>query len=129
MNKKIIIPQKSKDKYDKWHFAPAVESQGFVFVSGCTGNKPDGTISDNAEEQFRQSFLTIEESLTEAGLTFDHVVEITSYHIGLKKNLRTFMKVKDEFIKAPYPAWTAIGISELAVEGAIIEISVIATKE
>ena len=37
------------------------------------------------------------------------------------------MKVKDEFIKAPFPAWTAIGISELAVEKAIIEISVTAT--
>ncbi len=84
-------------------------------------------ISDNESDQFRQAFLTIEKSLTEAGLTFDNIVEITSYHIGLKKHLRAFTKIKDEFIKAPYPAWTAVGISELAVEGGIIEISVTAT--
>ena len=129
MNKQIIVPSDLKDKYTKWHFAPAVKSNGFLFVSGCTGTRPDGTISNKVEEQFRQSFLTIEKSLLEAGLTFDHVVEMTSYHIGLKKNLKVFMEVKDEFIKAPYPAWTAIGISELAVEGGIIEISVTATMQ
>ncbi|GEM_PF-3684789 len=43
MNKQVIIPKDLKYYYDKLHFAPAVESQGFVFVSGCTGVKMDGT--------------------------------------------------------------------------------------
>ena len=74
--------------------------------------------------------ISEEKALIEARLSFEHVVEITSYHIGLRRHLKDFMKVKDElFIKAPYPAWTAIGISELAIKGAIIEISVTATKE
>jgi enamine deaminase RidA (YjgF/YER057c/UK114 family) len=36
--------------------------------------------------------------------------------------------VKDEFISPPYPAWTAIGVSELITEGVLIEIRVIAKR-
>jgi enamine deaminase RidA (YjgF/YER057c/UK114 family) len=38
------------------------------------------------------------------------------------------MRVKDAFVFAPYPAWTAIGITELITEGALIEIRVIARR-
>lgn len=126
MNKKPIIPPGFNVKYDVWHFSPAIESGEFVFVSGCTGNRPDGTISQVATEQFEQTFLTIEKTLAAAHLTLDDIVEMTTYHVGLKKQLKSFMNVKDKYINKPYPAWTAIGISELAVDDAIIEIKVTA---
>ncbi len=53
---------------------------------------------------------------------------MTTYHVELQKNLKEFMRVKDEFIIEPYPAWTAIGVSELAVADAVIEIRVIARR-
>jgi enamine deaminase RidA (YjgF/YER057c/UK114 family) len=34
--------------------------------------------------------------------------------------------VKDRYVEAPYPAWTAIGVVELAVSGALVEIRVTA---
>ena len=33
-----------------------------------------------------------------------------------------------EFVAAPYPAWTAIGVSELITEGTIVEIRLIARR-
>jgi enamine deaminase RidA (YjgF/YER057c/UK114 family) len=123
---KPIIPSAVKAKYDRWHFSPAVESGGFLFVSGCTGMRPDGTSSEDVRDQFRQAFKTVEMSLTEAGLTFSDVVEMTTYHVGLKGHFEDFAAVKDEFIAEPYPAWTAIGVSELAADGAVIEIKVTA---
>jgi enamine deaminase RidA (YjgF/YER057c/UK114 family) len=36
------------------------------------------------------------------------------------------MKVKDKYMQAPYPAWTAIGITELAFPGGLVEIKIIA---
>ena len=126
MKKKPIIPPGSRDKYDKWHFSPAVESGGFLFVSGCTGTRPDGTISTDVREQFRQAFKTVETSLVAGGLTYSDVVEMTSYHVGLAEHFAEFMLVKDEFIEEPYPAWTAIGVSGLAADGALIEIKVTA---
>lgn len=126
MDKKTIIPEDIRGKYDNWHFSPAIESGGFLFVSGCTGTKLDGTISENPEDQFYQAFETVKKSLVQAGLTFSHVVEMITYHVGLRSHLDKFKKVKDEYIVEPYPAWTAVGVSELAVEGAIIEIKVTA---
>ena len=46
----------------------------------------------------------------------------TTFHVGLREHLGTFVKVKDRYIEAPYPAWTAIGVVELAVPGALVEI-------
>jgi enamine deaminase RidA (YjgF/YER057c/UK114 family) len=37
-----------------------------------------------------------------------------------------FMSVRDEFLSSPWPAWTAIGITELALPGAHVEIRVMA---
>ena len=124
--KKSIAPSDLKGYYLDWHFSPAIESGGFIFVSGCTGTMPDGSVSADFVEQVRQAFRKVEKSLLEASLTFDDVVEMTTYHVGLRRQLADFRRVKDEFMVEPYPAWTAIGVSELAVEGALVEIRVIA---
>jgi enamine deaminase RidA (YjgF/YER057c/UK114 family) len=36
------------------------------------------------------------------------------------------MKIRDEFISEPWPAWTAIGCTDLAAPGARVEIRVTA---
>ena len=126
MDKKSIVPPALQSCYTDWHFSPAIKSGDFLFVSGCTGAMPGEPISPNIEEQIRNSFRKIEISLNETGLTFSDVVDMTTYHVGLKEHLEDFKRIKDEFIHEIYPALTAIGISELVVEGALIEIRVIA---
>jgi len=126
MSKKLIIPEDLKGKYHDWHYAPAVASNGFLFVSGCTGKRLDGSISDDITEQIRQAFVTVKMSLDEAGITFSDVVELISYHVGLNEHMEEFMAIRDEFISEKYPAWTAIGVSELSVQGAKIEVRVTA---
>ena len=37
-------------------------------------------------------------------------------------DMNKFSKVKAEFISENYPAWTAIGVSELVMPGLLIEI-------
>jgi len=64
--------------------------------------------------------------LEKAELSFSDIVEMTTYHVNLNLHLDEFRKAKDEFIVKPYPAWTAIGVSELALLDALIEIRVIA---
>ena len=68
-------------------------------------------------------------NLAEAGLSFDDVVEMTTYHVDLRKHLEAFIKVKDEHVSTPYPAWTAIGVSELITEGTLVEIRIIARRQ
>ena len=111
-----------------WHLAPVLDTDDFVFLSGITGARPDLSVSLEPEEQFRDAFRFVQANLAAAGMHLSHVVEMTSYHVGLRKHLDTFIKVKDEFIVEPYPAWTAVGVSELITAGTLVEIRVIARR-
>jgi enamine deaminase RidA (YjgF/YER057c/UK114 family) len=105
-----------------------LDTGDFVFLSGITGARPDLSVSLEPEEQFRDAFRFVQANLAAAGIDLSHVVEITSYHVGLRKHLDTFIKVKDEFIVEPYPAWTAVGVSELITAGTLVEIRAIARR-
>jgi enamine deaminase RidA (YjgF/YER057c/UK114 family) len=113
----------------QWHLSPVLDTGELVFLSGVTGCRPDGTVANDPEEQFRDAFQFLSDTLGAAGLTFDDVVEMATYHVGLRKNLSAFIKVKDEFVRAPYPAWSAIGTTELITEGTLAEIRVICLRQ
>ena len=113
---------------EDWHLSPALDTGDFVFFSGVTGARADLTVAEEPETQIREAFGVLKETLASAGLTFDDVVEMTTYHVDLRTHLQAFTKVKDEFVRAPYPAWSAIGVSELITEGTIVEIRVIARR-
>ena len=114
----LILPESMQKSYENFHFAPARRHDGVLYCSGQIGT------GETAEDEFRNAWQLVGEILNEAGLDYSNIIEFTSYHVGLQQHLAEFMKVKDEFIKAPYPAWTAIGVSELAVPGARVEIRV-----
>lgn len=127
MSRDVILPDQSKASYDNFHFAPAVRSsKGLIFCSGQIGVGENGSVPKSPEEEFRNAWAAVGQLLAEAGLTFDNIIEFTSFHVGLQEHLADFMKVKDEVLSAPWPAWTAIGITELALPGARVEIRVVA---
>ena len=113
---------------EDWHLAPVRDTGEWVFLSGVTGTSPDGVLSLDPEQQFEDTFLALAEQLEAAGLRLPDIVEMTTYHVDLRRHLRTFVAVKDRHIVAPYPAWSAIGVSELITEGTLIEIRVIARR-
>lgn len=118
----IIVPEGWQRVYDEWHFSPAVKIDGKVYLSGVVAGPRDG---DEAEG-YRRAWQRISEILHASGATLDDIVEITSFHTALQAQLPVFSAVKDEFIKEPYPAWTAIGITELATPRGTVEIKVVA---
>lgn len=120
----LILPETMQVSYDNFHFAPGQKHNGIVYVSGQIGTGAGGKVPESAEEEFRNAWAGVGEILKTAGLDYSNIFEFTSYHVGLQEHIGTFMKVKDEFVKEPYPAWTAIGITELAVPGARVEIRV-----
>ena len=124
--KNVVIPKGMENYYNDFHFAPAVKDGNRLYCSGVIGVGPDGKASADPETQFTQAFELVKSVLTTAGLSFADVIEMTTFHVGLQKNLTTFMKIKDKYMQTPYPAWTAIGITELAFPGGLVEIKVIA---
>lgn len=123
-----IIPKAMQGYYDDWRMSPGLACNGFVFMTGFTGVAPDGTLSRNPEAQIRQAFAQVASVLEEAGLDFGHVVEMTTYHVGLRDHLDLFKSIRAEYVKEPYPAWTAIEVAGFASEGTVIEIKVIARQ-
>ena len=122
----VVIPQGMEVFYDRLHFAPAVRDRDRLYCAGVIGIGPDGKAAEDPETQFTQAFESLGSVLTAAGVSFADVVDVTTFHVGLQQHLRAFSKVKDRHLREPYPAWTAIGVSELAVPGGLVEIKVVA---
>jgi enamine deaminase RidA (YjgF/YER057c/UK114 family) len=122
---KEVIPAWMKPIYETYHFAPAVIDGDHLRCSGMIGFRPDLSVPEDPTAQFTLAFENLR-GLAEAGRTFANVTEMTTYHVGLRAHMQAFTAVKDKFMSAPYPAWTAVGISELASPGALVEIQVTA---
>lgn len=124
-----IIPAAMQSFYDNYHFAPAVLDGDHVRCSGVIGfNLADGSVPDDPAAQFALAFENLNEVLTAAGVTYADIIEMTTFHVGLQAHLEAFLEAKDRYLKEPYPAWTAIGITELAVTGGLVEIRVTARR-
>jgi enamine deaminase RidA (YjgF/YER057c/UK114 family) len=123
---KTIVPEWMKPIYEAHHFAPAVLDGEVLRCSGMVGLTWDLQVPAEPKEQFTLAFANAHAVLAEAGLSFADVTEITSYHVGLTAHLEIFTEVKDDYVHEPYPAWTAVGVTELAVPGALVEIQITA---
>ncbi len=123
-----IVPAGMQYFYDDWHMSPGLACNGFVFLTGVTGESPDGTLAKEPETQFRQAFAAVASILEAGGTDVGSIVEMTSYHVGLRGHIDVFRSVRDEFVREPYPAWTAIEVVGLISEDAIVELRVIARQ-
>lgn len=122
MSRDVVIPKGMESYYNDFHFAPARKDGDRLFCSGQIGVGEGYKCADDPETQFTQAFEHCKTTLEAAGASFDDVVEMTTFHVGLQQHINAFMKVKDRYMKDPYSAWTAIGITELAFPGALVEI-------
>lgn len=129
MKKRALFPVGSEASSAQIKVSPGVVSGSHVFLTGMTGSRPNGTMPSSLEEQFHRAFEKIGETLQEAGLAFDSIVEMTTYHIGLRDHFDTFNAVRAQYVDDPYPAWTAVEVAGLRREGAVVEIRAIAAIE
>lgn len=123
MNERVI-PSSMQNSYDRFHFAPGVKVGDLLLCSGQIGTGADGRCPEDPAEQFQLAFQHVQTLLEEAGGDLSNVVEMTTFHVDMGEHLGTFMKVKDEYMNEPYCAWTAIGCTELAMPGGLVEIRV-----
>lgn len=75
--------------------------------------------------QTRKVFENMKAVLAAAGLGLADVVEIVSYHTDMAA-LGDVAAVKAEYLPSDFPAWTAVGVTALALPGQLIEIKGIA---
>jgi enamine deaminase RidA (YjgF/YER057c/UK114 family) len=108
-------------------YSPAIIADGsrVLFISGQGPRDFDVDI----ETQIRQTFEQIQAIVNEAGGTVQNLVMLRAYFLNMARDLAAFRKVRQEFLVEPYPAATAVGVSELAVAGLEVEIEAVAVVD
>ena len=91
MSINVIVPDSARETYSSWHFAPAVQHEDLIFFSGVVGH------GDTAEDEFRNAWASLSETLAAAGVGYEDIIDTTIYMVD-SKNARA-MAAKDEFIK------------------------------
>ena len=122
-----VVPGHWIEFYESTHTPAAVRDGDRLYVTGHTGEDAGGNFSADPEEQIRQTFRNFEATLEKAGVTWADVVALNSYHVGLQAQADAVIAIAGEFLSDPYPAWTALGVTELIDEGAVVDMSCNAT--
>jgi enamine deaminase RidA (YjgF/YER057c/UK114 family) len=125
-SRQAIVPAAWAAFYAETNIPAAVRVNETLRLTGHTGETADGLFSTDAETQIRQVFHNIGLTLAEAGVQWADVVEINSFHVGLATQATALLRVAAQFLMAPFPAWTAVGVTELFIPEALVEISCVA---
>ncbi len=121
----VVFPAGRQALYEHHRYSPAVRAEGFLFVSGQVGSREDGSPEPDFEAQVRLAFANLQATLRAAGCGVDDIVDVTTFHTDPERQFDTVLAVKNDiFPQAPYPAWTALGVTWLA--GFDFEIKVVA---
>ena len=123
-----IVPKGYELQYEAWKLAPAVRVGDTLHCSGQLGLGPDGSLPADAEAQFENAFRHVAAVLAAAGFEMGDVVELSSFHVGLRAEMDAFVRVRDRYLAEPYPAQTAVGVAELGLPGALVELKATAVR-
>lgn len=117
-------PQKLGDQY---YYSQTVDlGDGIVKCSGQGGWDPvTGEVATNAREQVELTIRNTDKVLKAAGLRgWDDVYLIRSFHVDIDETLLMVDDVLRKRITGHRPAWTAVGVTRLALSTMEIEIEV-----
>jgi len=121
----VVFPAERQALYERNRYSPAIRSNGFLFVSGQVGSRPDGSPEPDLQRQVRLAFDNLNAILAAAGCTFEDVVDVTVFIVDPTANFELIWKVvADYWGEAPHPTLTGIGVTWLY--GYQFEIKVIA---
>ena len=107
-------------------FADAVIAGDKIYLSGVIAAPRPG--ESDLKPAFTRAFDRIGRTLERAGVGWNDVIDLTSYHTDLQSSINDMVEVKNLYIKAPFPAWTAIGISALYEADGVVEIKIVAQR-
>ncbi|WP_346274853.1 RidA family protein [Burkholderia cenocepacia] len=128
-DRELIVPQSMKHIVERAGYVPAVKVGTTVFCAGQVGRTADLEVIADPEAQFVACWENLRIVLAEAGCTFDDVVDMTTYHVQMSTHMPVFREVKDRVFPRGTCAWTAIGVSELARPGLLVEIKCVAVTQ
>jgi len=132
----ILPSAEARHHHDDLRFSAVRRVGDMLYVSGVIVRRQPGEGNDVAafKLQVRRALERLRGNLEAADSDFQHVVMINSFHVwqgpdftGTRdQQFMAFEEVIGEFMKPPYPAWTAVGTTGLLADGGIVEVQLIA---
>ena len=108
-------------------YSQAVALDGFIFLSGQVGRKPDTTdLEKGVAAQTRQAILNIQAILAEKNLTLDNVVKTSVFLVDMNDFAEMNAVYAEFFGEDTAPARSTIEVSRLPLD-ALMEIDAIAS--
>ena len=121
-----VVPPGMERVPIEFGYAPGLISGGFLFIAGQLGRDDAMNVIADPEAQITRAWENVRTILRAAGADVADIVDVTSFHVGLRAHLTTYKRVRDRFMGGHSPPWTAIGVSELSRDGLLVEIKCIA---
>lgn len=121
-----VVPASMGHAIEQFGYAPAMRAGDFLFVAGQLGRDDAMQVIADPEAQFTRAWENVATILHEAGGTLRDIVDVVTFHVGLREHLALYKAVRDRFMQGHTPPWTAIGVSELSRPGLLVEIKVTA---
>jgi enamine deaminase RidA (YjgF/YER057c/UK114 family) len=133
----VILPgADDQSNYERYSFAAVRRMGDTLYLSGLIvyRGKDEGNDVEAFKMQVRRAFKRIKERLEAGGATFDDVTMLRTFHVWDSPHFRgtrdehfeAFLAVKNEFMKAPHTAWTAVGTTGLLRDTGLVEIELVA---
>ena len=126
MEKQLIVPEGTD--VDKMVIAPAVRIGDLLYLSGTAGyDREKGALAgDDIESQAQQAMKNLGQVLEAAGSSWDKVVKVNCFLVHAARDFAGWNTVWKEYFPKDPPARTTVG-GDIAMEGALIEVELIAT--
>ena len=121
----VLMPeqQRQREFQESWGFADAVITGDTIYLSGIVADKrPD---EQNYQPAYERVYAKVAAILKRSGASWDDVVDLSSFHTDVEGQIKDLVAVHKRHVKAPYPAWTAIGVAKI-LGGGVTEIKVVA---
>jgi|SRR5215813_11509008 len=128
MPKTQIVSPKLRQPSGHFSHATMIEARGrFVFISGMTARRADGTIAGigDIEAQTRQVCENVKSAVEQAGGSLDDICRVDVF-VRNMEHFDQIHKVRREYFKPPAPASTMVEVCKMTSPEYLIEMSAIA---
>lgn len=103
------------------HYCHVVKAGRQIWISGTVGVRKDGSIPDDAVEQFRVAMDNLDICLRRAGGEPRHIVKVNLYLTDIEDRAR-INPIRQEYFGPHLPASTLVEVSALALPALKVEI-------
>ena len=115
----------SRKFQEEWGYSDAVVAGDTLYLSGIVVGQREG---EAMEAAYDRTYRQIGAILKRAGASWDDVVDITSFHTDVTAQMPAIVAAHKKYVKAPYPAWTAIDVDRLIPDRGVTEIKIVARR-